>query len=394
MIEHVRIKNFRSLVDVAVDLSPVTVLIGRSGTGKSNFVRAIRFLRDSLNLRAVVFNAGHINSLHVDHVEEPLEFEIRFTIAALESQFVYLLGFDPKTQTYTERLSKEKKTLFHHADRKWIVAPDVVSVPAPHGILLGAIPGLQDSTFAYIALRSHIGCYDFPGEVVAGSENTVPQRDLLALRGMVSSETDSKFVLNSPDNGFADRGENYLVVADRILGDLNLVKRWNRIVKCLKVLNTAVKSLTPNVPNRERIDVGYTVNGRVLTLDVRNESEGFRRFFAHLLALYQTPSKGTLLFEHPESGLHPAALQALADEFKRCPEENRGQIILTTHSPQLLDYFPVESIRVVQIENHATQIGLLAPEQLSSVRDHLIFPGELLTVDPARMSDRLETVSG
>ncbi len=372
MIEYVRIKNFRSLVDVAVDLCPVTVLIGRSGTGKSNFVRAIRFLRDSLNLRAVVFNADHGNSLHVDHIDEPLEFEIRFNIAALESQFVYLLVFDPKTQTYTERLTKENQTLFHHAGRKWIVVPDVVSVPAPHGILLGAIPGLQDSTFAYIALRSHIGCYDFPGEVVAGS-------------GVVG---------NPPDNGFADRGENYLVVADRILGDLNLVKRWNRIVKCLKVLNLAVRSLTPNVPNRERIDVGYTVNTRVLTLDIRNESEGFRRFFAHLLALYQTPSKGALLFEHPESGLHPAALQALADEFKRCPEENRGQIILTTHSPQLLDYFPAESIRVVQIENHATQIGLLAPEQLSSVRDHLIFLGELLTVDPARMSDRLETVSG
>ena len=29
-------------------LSPVTVLVGKSGTGKSNFVQAFRFLRDVL----------------------------------------------------------------------------------------------------------------------------------------------------------------------------------------------------------------------------------------------------------------------------------------------------------------------------------------------------------
>src|SRR5262245_13220091 len=48
MIKHVQIKNFKSLGDVSVDLDPVTVLIGRSGTGKSNFVEALRFLRDYL----------------------------------------------------------------------------------------------------------------------------------------------------------------------------------------------------------------------------------------------------------------------------------------------------------------------------------------------------------
>ena len=51
MIKQVRIQNFRSLADVTVDLEPLTVLIGRSGTGKSNFVEAIRFLRNGLNAR-------------------------------------------------------------------------------------------------------------------------------------------------------------------------------------------------------------------------------------------------------------------------------------------------------------------------------------------------------
>lgn len=48
MIEHIRIQNFKSIRDASVDLSPVTVLIGRSGVGKSNFLRAIRFFRNYL----------------------------------------------------------------------------------------------------------------------------------------------------------------------------------------------------------------------------------------------------------------------------------------------------------------------------------------------------------
>ncbi len=48
MIERITIQNFKSIDRVSVELSPVTVLVGRSGTGKSNFVQAVRCLRDLL----------------------------------------------------------------------------------------------------------------------------------------------------------------------------------------------------------------------------------------------------------------------------------------------------------------------------------------------------------
>ncbi len=48
MIHRIRIQNFKSLRDVTVNLSPVTVFIGKSGTGKTNLALAIRFLRDYL----------------------------------------------------------------------------------------------------------------------------------------------------------------------------------------------------------------------------------------------------------------------------------------------------------------------------------------------------------
>src|SRR5262249_28282923 len=91
MIKWLRIQNFRSLVDVAVELDPLTVLIGRSGTGKSNFVNAIRFLRDSLNVRQmnVSFLGGPQRVLHVDHLRDPLVYDLRFSIARIDESFEY-----------------------------------------------------------------------------------------------------------------------------------------------------------------------------------------------------------------------------------------------------------------------------------------------------------------
>jgi predicted ATPase len=372
MIKRIRIQNFRSLVNVTVDLDPLTVLIGRSGTGKSNFVQAIRLLRDSLNARNFNLDAlgGPQRVWHVDHQKEPLDYTIQFSIAGIGESFKYSIRCSPSGQILDESLELGDKPLFHQAAGKWTHPPGVVPTPQPNGIMLGAIPGLQESTFAYVALRSGIGCYDFPGDVLTGQGN---QR-------------------HPADQGFADQGDNYLLVADRILSDLSKARSWNQIANSMRAVNRTARSLTLNAPNMDRLDIGYQLNGRLLTFDVRQESEGLRRYLAHVLAMYQNPSKQTLLFEHPESGLHPGALESLAHEFMACPRDGRGQVILTTHSPQLLDYFPLESLRVVDVENLETRIGPVAPEQMESLREHLLQPGELLTVDPARLPGQLAEV--
>jgi predicted ATPase len=400
MIKHIRIQNFRSLVDVSVDLDPLTVLIGRSGTGKSNFVHAIRFLRDLLTARSPNYGqewhrlvppdrgdqTGWGRLLHIDRPNDPLRYDLEF--ANKDLAFRYSLAFHPKKGHFDESLRVGDRFLFHHNQGKWVVAPAVVTLgdgdishllTSPNQVMLGAIPGLQESTFAYFALRTGIGCYDFPTDVLTGPTS-----------GFEDLDPDMRL----PNPGFTDRGENYLIVANRILSDLGNAQKWKRITKSLRAVNRAVTALTLAVPTPDRLDVGHQLNGRVLAFDVRQESEGFRRYLAHMLAFYQDPPKQTLIFEHPESGLHPGALQSLAEELKDCPEEGRGQVILTTHSPQLLDYFPVEAIRVVDIEHQKTRIDKLAPEQLKSVKERLLFPGELLTVDPARLPGQLNEVPG
>ncbi|MFN5661782.1 MAG: AAA family ATPase, partial [Planctomyces sp.] len=42
LIKRVVLRNYRSIKSCSVDLSPLTVVVGRNAAGKSNFVDAIR----------------------------------------------------------------------------------------------------------------------------------------------------------------------------------------------------------------------------------------------------------------------------------------------------------------------------------------------------------------
>ncbi len=110
---------------------------------------------------------------------------------------------------------------------------------------------------------------------------------------------------------------------------------------------------------------------------------------AHLIALYQTPPKQTLIFDEPEKGLHTRGLAILADQFKAFADKRQGQVLLTTHSPEFLNHFGPEQIRVVEMRDYLTQIGPVAPEQYEALREQFLQPGELLTVDEARLAGSL-----
>src|SRR3990172_5535408 len=47
-LRRVRIRNYKSIASCDVRLGRLTVLVGRNGSGKSNFLDALRFITDSL----------------------------------------------------------------------------------------------------------------------------------------------------------------------------------------------------------------------------------------------------------------------------------------------------------------------------------------------------------
>lgn len=372
MIHQIEIQNFKSLRNVTVDLSPVTVFIGKSGTGKTNFASAIRFLRDYL-----AHGPEQVQQQHQRCVTNPsgtTHFKVVFDVPGFTERFIYTLGLDANIHVLqVESLEYGTKTIFKQAradqrgghQLEWVAAPALVSVPQAGGAALGRLPGLEEAVIAYTALTTAIGVYTFPYNVLGDSGR------------------------HNKEPGLADDGRNFLDVIGDIARDLYNIAVRKAIAASLRRINQTVVSVElDSVQNPRKALVGHSCGEKTLALELGQESDGFRRFYAHLLALYQLPPMQTLVFEEPENGIYPGALSLLSDEFRAAPGAGRGQVLLTTHSPALLDCFSEDQIRVVDLVDLETRIGPLAEEQKEAIREELLHTGELLTADPARRQEQ------
>ena len=109
--------------------------------------------------------------------------------------------------------------------------------------------------------------------------------------------------------------------------------------------------------------------------DLSQESDGTLRLLGLLVALYQHPYLGFIGIEEPELTVHPGALAALADVLQEA--SRRSQILVTTHSPDLIDRLSTDQLRVVKLVKGVTEIGPVLQTQAEAVRQNLFSPGEL-----------------
>ena len=385
MIKRIKICDFKSIRELEVTLDPVTVLVGRSGSGKSNFVQAIRFLRNLLlnHESAINYERGWNHIVPVGEKNPKTHIEVSFSVPGDELEYTYrvtLGGVHGQPQVTGERLTVGRDVEFSRSKAmsdswSWDVPPKVAAVPHPvDSPMLGSFPSLEKVSLAYAALSTGIGYYHFPPSTL---DPYRPPSEHAHLH---------EFLRSIP--GLSDNASNFSEVIRGIIQDFHRPTLRKSLLATLKKVNPDVVAVDlDSLRGSGKVIVGHTAGGKIFELALEQESDGFRRFYAHLLALYQSPPKLTMVFEEPENAIFPGALSLLADEFKAASLENRGQVILTTHSPMLLDSFEVENVRVVEMKNGKTVIGPVSKEQRDAVKDHLLTTGELLTTDPARIDE-------
>jgi len=388
MIKRVKICDFKSIRELELSLDPVTVLVGRSGTGKSNTVQALRFLRNCLlggQDNAVNYEWGWDRIVPVGEKKPKTSIEVIFSLPGEEKDYTYAIAFGPPGQQQfpgqinlrAESLSLGNEAIFSRLYTNqnrwdWEKAPDVATLPNNGFVpVISSFPSLQKVVFAYAGLSSGIGYYHFPASTL--SDN-------------IGQDQRFQFLQSVP--GLSDNAQNYLNVMRGITQDFHHPNVRKSLLASLQTVNPSIASVElDSLTSPGRAIVGHTVSGRIFDLSLQQESDGFRRFYAHLLALYQTPPKLTLIFEEPENAIYPGALSLLADEFKAAPRENRGQIIITTHNPAFLDSFDVDNVRVVEMRDGKTMVGPVSKEQSTAVKDHLLSTGDLLKIDQPRLDD-------
>lgn len=386
MIKRLKIRDFKSIRDLDLELDPVTVLVGRSGTGKSNIVQALRFLRNVLldSEKALQFEGGWERLKPVGMEKPKPGIEVLFSIPGETQLYTYRVDYSLSARHQgmlaltSECLLLGAKPLYSRSlDQSkgwvWETKPTINPQTHNHDVPMpGAFPSLQQVVFAFAALSTGMGCYHFPSTALALPTQPNPNEE---------------FLQKIP--GLRDDGMNYREIIRALTQDFHRPKLRQSLLASVQAVDPSIVSIElDSLINPNRAIVTHKAGNNVFDLSLDQESDGLRRFYAHLLALYQTPAKLTLIFEEPENAIFPGALSLLADEFKAAPRENRGQVILTTHNPALLDAFDVENVRVVEMRDGQTMAGRVSKEQRDAVKEQLMTTGDLLRVERARMEDK------
>jgi len=154
-------------------------------------------------------------------------------------------------------------------------------------------------------------------------------------------------------------------------------------------LKSALSKIVPDIENLKVQNVGGYLAVKLFHpgpngakgnwFDASQESDGTLRVLGLLAALYNNAPGTLLAIEEPEITIHPVALGVLADVITEAG--SRMQLLLTTHSPDLISRLPVKSLRAVEKLDGVTIINEIDETQRKVIEQRLFSAGDLLRLE-------------
>lgn len=370
-IERVVLRNYKSIGSCDVRLGPLTYLVGPNGSGKSNFLDSLHLVRDALSgsLDNALKERGGLSEVrrrssgHPNHFGIRLEFLLKsgqrgyyaFNVGALKSG-----GYEVQTEECV--IAGRGKGPFFKIDRGTLRSTSEATFPAV--------------TADRLALVAASGLTAFR-----------PVFDALTAMGFYNLNPKLMRELQKPQEGrlLQPVGENIASV----IGHLKQVAPQQ-----LEIIQEYLQAVVPMVHGVERKPLGpmETVEFRQEMAGAKhpwkflaqNMSDGTLRALGVLAALFQgNPDYSPTLvgIEEPETALHPAASAALREALTRASGDT--QIIVTSHSPDLLDdpHLSADALRSVVSDEGETRIASLDEASRDAMRQRLFSAGELLRLN-------------
>lgn len=369
-LRRVRIRNFKSIKFCDVTLEPLTVLVGRNGSGKSNFFDALTFLRDVVTWgidKAVTLHGGSAVAYRLAPV--PLTIEVDYNGSRWDDREKVFLptilrySFAVTHLNGRPRLSSERLRYLAPDGERWVEFDSPNVTPAePKGTL-----SLLQTRYECGQLR-FLSDYHF---------------DVAEIRRPQPPDAEEWLVRS---------GSNLAAVLGRIqlLEDDSGTHR--RVGRYLTSMVQEVRSVE-SVRVADYDAIRFSLNGGLhpFGLFAASMSDGTLRILATLVAAFQFDSffgsPSLIAIEEPETSLHPGAMRALVDALDEAT--GRTQILLTTHSTELLDNPTIrpENVRVVEMVNGETVITPVDEASVEIVKRQLDTLGGLERQNQLSLND-------
>jgi DNA repair exonuclease SbcCD ATPase subunit len=149
-ITRVRLENYKSIRSCDVRLEPLTVLVGKNGSGKSNFLDALAFTRDVLleNLENAIRRRGNFSDIarkDANGKAESFSITLEFDVNGESYTLFFRVGFNEKPMI-TEQFLQDSKGLYLYSNQ------DETLVDLTNHLGIGILNLKQKSTIGILLL--------------------------------------------------------------------------------------------------------------------------------------------------------------------------------------------------------------------------------------------------
>ncbi len=303
----IHIENYKSLRDVTIRLQDVNLFIGPNNSGKSNALKALQMLANRDLVGGLLLNDSDLFKKNSNN-----DFALHL---------VFELNNDRYLHCKTEKSGQNRhRCLFAETNIK--EKPQFVFMNSNYTGNLNKVESFFENMVVFSINPSTFA------------------------KPTVYQQTDR---INSDASNFmsflVNLRENNKKIYKQIESDL---------YKCVKQFNEIT------IPSTNEIGTERTIRffepDEITSFLADEVSEGVLYFLALLCIVHQPNPPKILLLEEPEKGIHPRRIKEIMDYIFALAESKDIQIIMTTHSTQVVDEFKnvLENIFVFDKENGET----------------------------------------
>ncbi|OXI89090.1 hypothetical protein CFB50_11560 [Burkholderia sp. AU33423] len=378
MLTSIRIQNFRSCADAHIsDIGPSLLLVGPNNAGKTTIMKAICWARDVATVGGMV----DVNTFYSQATVE-LNFKVdddtyRYRVNARSEnpdspldmpyyeETLTTLSADSEHDLYT-RNGEKLVSYFDDNEQIYSINRTASAFSFLKSISPESASRLHEiDTFLrrirYFALDS-VADDDGDWAIVTDGELSMwkagaePQSSAgICMIKLVDLWRNNKEVF---DELVTLLGHSHL----NIINDINIEERDDFPLR---------KARREKTPSKRYIVFFDTETGYAYYEDL---SFGTKRILHALIAMLYEPSS-VMLLEQPEDGIHPGLLTRFAHALLSYTDPM--QLVLTSHSPAIINIIGAKNIRIVQAPEGETNIHALSEDELVKADQYVDSTGQL-----------------
>ena len=326
MLQKVSIQNFKSLKDVTLELQKVNLLIGPNNSGKSNFLKALEFIK-CLSLKEIENNYLKTISKKSDFFGKIQINKMSFgcILTNEDKEYNMLVGIeDGKYESYNvDRY--ETLSGIHLSDVEtqmfWLV--DYVNNIPRRSMTMDGIP-IQ---YLFKGFFNNVSIYKPDPNKLQKSFPIIPNQSL------VNSDTSNLIAF------FDTLRDEYPENFKSIENDLNKCIPELIGLRFENVEVTKEDDLFKIYGDKTFKRLGLYDNVNNITYWADELSEGTLYFLALLCIVHQPNPPRLLLLEEPEKGIHPRRIHEVMKFIFQLAEDKDIQVIMTSHNEHVLEEF-------------------------------------------------------